>query len=143
MSQYQEKLQLVDTLKAPVIEMGRRLGYEVAENYDLGAGPIHIAWIFKPGSECLPDMRLGFVCLTEFSNSSINEAIARALLNLIDKLVFVVPSESIAKMVSNSITDTIPEKPSLVQLRKYVTVVTPSMLTSKSDVQGARRRRTE
>jgi len=55
----------------------------------------------------------------------------------------VVPSESIAKMVSNSITDTIPEKPSLVQLRKYVTVVTPSMLTSKSDVQGARSRRTE
>ncbi len=43
--------------------MGRRLGYEVVENYDLGAGPIHIAWIFKPGSECLPDMRLGFVCL--------------------------------------------------------------------------------
>src|SRR6266487_2062616 len=118
-------------------------GYEVVENYDLGAGPIHIAWIFKPGSECLPDMRLGFVCLTEFSNSSINEAITRAMLNLIDKLVFIVVSESIARKVSNSINDTIPEKPSLIQLRKYVTVFTPSMLTSKSDVQGARSHRTE
>src|SRR6266487_4476814 len=30
-----------------------------------------------------------------------------------------------------------------IQLRKYVTVFTPSMLTSKSDVQGARSHRTE
>ena len=140
MSQYQEKLQLIDTLKVPVIQMGRSLGYDVVENYDLGAGPIHVAWIFKPGSECLPDMRLGFVCLTEFSNSSINEAIARAMLNLIDKLVFIVVSESIAKKVSNSITDILPEKPSLVQLRKYVTVLIPSMLISKDDVRDIRSR---
>jgi hypothetical protein len=89
----QERVQSIDTLKAPIIQMGRDLGYEVVENHDLGAGPVHITWVFKPGSESLPDIRLGFICLTEFSNSSINEGIARAMLNLIDKLVFVVPTE--------------------------------------------------
>src|SRR5215210_8156228 len=87
----QEGLQLIDTLKAPIIRMGRDLGYEVIENYDLGAGPIHVTWVFKPGgSESLPDMRLGFICLTKeeyYLESSLNESIARAMLNLIDKLV--------------------------------------------------------
>lgn len=90
----QQQLQMIDTLKAPVIEMGRNLGYEVVENYDLGAGPIHVCWIFKPGSESLPDMRLGFICIPEVkegdissfsspqSQFPINEAIARAMINL-------------------------------------------------------------
>ena len=72
----QERLQLIDTFKAPIIQMGRDLGYEVIENYDLGAGPIHVTWVFKPGgSESLPDMRLGFICLTKeyYSESSLNE----------------------------------------------------------------------
>jgi hypothetical protein len=78
--------------------MGRDLGFEVIENYDLGAGPIHVTWVFKPGSESLPDMRLGFICITkEYSEYSLNESIARAMLNLIDKLVLVVPSESMTK----------------------------------------------
>ena len=143
MSQYQEKAQLIDTLKAPIIEMGRSLGYEVIENYNLGAGPIHIAWIFKPGnSNALPDIRIGFVCLTETSQFSINEAVARALLSLMDKLVLVVPSESMTKTVSDSL-ESILERPSILQLRKYVTVLTPSTLTSKVGVQGARSKRTE
>lgn len=37
------------SLKAPIIEIGKRSGYEVVENYDLGAGPIDVAWILKPG----------------------------------------------------------------------------------------------
>ena len=37
-----ERLQMIDTLKAPIIQMGRDLGYEVIENHDLGAGPVHI-----------------------------------------------------------------------------------------------------
>ena len=57
------RLQMNDTLKAPIIEMGRNLG--VVENYDLGAGPIHVCWTFKPGSESLPDIRLGFICIPE------------------------------------------------------------------------------
>ena len=79
------------------------MGYEVIENHDLGAGPVHVVWLFKPGSESLPDMRLGFICLTEFSNSSINEGIARAMLKLIDKLVFVVPIETMTKEVKDAI----------------------------------------
>ncbi len=133
-----ERLQMIDTLKAPIIQMGRSLGYEVIENHDLGAGPVHITWVFKPGSESLPDMRLGFICLTEFSNSSINEGIARAMLNLIDKLVFVVPSEAMTGKVKNAI-ESMPDK-SILQLRKYVTVVTPSTLASKSGIKGARER---
>lgn len=134
-----ERLQMIDTLKAPIIQMGRSLGYEVVENYDLGAGPVHVAWIFKPGSESMPDMRLGFICLTEFSNSSINEGIARAMLNLIDKLVFVVPSEAMTGKVKDAI-ESMPDK-SILQLRKYVTVVTPSTLVSKSGIKGVHDRK--
>jgi len=134
----QERLQMIDTLKAPIIQMGRDQGYEVVENYDLGAGPVHVAWVFKPGSESLPDMRLGFICLTEFSDSSINEGIARAMLNLVDKLVFVVPTETMTGQVKEAI-ESMPDK-SILQLRKYVTVLTPSTLVSKTGIQGARER---
>jgi hypothetical protein len=142
----QKRLQLIDTLKAPIIQIGRDLGYEVIENYDLGAGPIHVTWIFKPGgSESLPDMRLGFICLTAgeeeeeyYSESSLNESIARAMLNLIDKLVLVVPSESMTKKISDSI-ESMPDK-SILQLRKYITVLTSSTLVPKTDIKGARER---
>jgi hypothetical protein len=136
----QEKLQIIDTLKAPIIQMGRDMGYEVIENHDLGAGPVHIVWLFKPGSESLPDMRLGFICLTEgFSNSSINEGIARAMLNLVDKLVFVVPTETMTKQVKDAI-ESMPDR-SILQLRKYITVLTPSTLVSKRGIKGASERR--
>ena len=136
----QERLHLIDTLKAPIIQMGRDLGCEVIENYDLGAGPIHVTWVFKPGSESLPDMRLGFICLTKeyYSESSLNESIARAMLNLIDKLVLVVPSESMTKKISDSVKS-MPDK-SILQLRKYITVLTSSTLVSKTDIKGARER---
>lgn len=137
----QKRLQLIDTLKAPIIQMGRDLGYEVIENYDLGAGPIHVTWVFKLGGlESLPDMRLGFICLTEeyYSESSLNESIARAMLNLIDKLVLVVPSESMTKKISDSI-ESMPDR-SILQLRKYITVLTLSTLVSKTDIKGARER---
>ena len=139
----QKRLQLIDTLKAPIIQMGRDLGYEVIENYDLGAVPIHVTWVFKPGGlESLPDMRLGFICLTAgeeyYSESSLNESIARAMLNLIDKLVLVVPSESMTKSISDSI-ESMPDK-SILQLRKYITVLTSSTLVSKTDIKGARER---
>ena len=136
----QEKLQTIDTLKAPIIQIGRDMGYEVIENHDLGAGPVHIVWLFKPGSESLPDMRLGFICLTEgFSNSSINEGIARAMLNLVDKLVFVVPTETMTKQVKDAI-ESMPDR-SILQLRKYITVLTPSTLVSKRGIKGASERR--
>jgi hypothetical protein len=136
----QERLQMIDTLKAPIIEMGRNLGYEIVENYDLGGGPIHVCWIFKAGdSESLPDMRLGFICMPEFTSEfSLNEAIARAMINLVDKLVIVVPSETMTKTISDSI-ESMPDN-SILQLRKYVTVLTPSTLVSKTGIKGARER---
>jgi hypothetical protein len=138
-----QRLQMIDTLKAPIIEMGRNFKYEVVENYDIGGGPIHVCWIFKPGSESLPDMRLGFICIPEEEESpqlqfSLNESIARAMVNLIDKLVLVVPSEIMTKKISDSI-ESMPDK-SILQLRKYITVLTPSTLVSKSGIKGARER---
>jgi hypothetical protein len=148
--QSQQRLQMIDTLKAPIIEMGHNLGYEVVENYDLGAGPIHVCWTFKPGSESLPDIRLGFMCIPEVvkgdissfsspqSQFSLNQSIARAIINLMDKLVLVVPSEEMTKKISDSI-ESMPDR-SILQLRKYVTVLTPSTLVSKTGVKGARER---
>jgi hypothetical protein len=136
----QKKLQMIDTLKAPIIERGRSLGYEVIENYDVyGAGVIHVVWLFKPGgSESLPDMKLGFICLTEYSEFSLNLAIARALLNVIDKLVIVVPEESMTKPIKDSI-ESMPQS-SILQLRKYITVLTPTTLVSKTGIAGSKDR---
>ena len=80
--------------------MGKNLlvEVEVTENYDQGAGPIDVLWTFKPGSEALPDIRMGFVCIpttsTEYSESLVNEIIIKSIMNLVDKLVIVVPSEN-------------------------------------------------
>lgn len=131
---------MTDTLNALVIQMGRDLGYEVIENHDLVAGPVHTAWVFKLGSESLSRMHLGFIYLTEFSNSSLNKAIARALLNLIDKLVFIVPTETMTGQVKHAI-ESIPDK-SKLQLRKCVIVLTPSTLVSKTGISGAHERDT-
>ncbi|MGH9986842.1 MAG: hypothetical protein ACRD8W_23090, partial [Nitrososphaeraceae archaeon] len=135
-----ERQQLIDTLIAPIIKIGKDSGYEIAENYDLGAGPVHVVWTIKPGSDSLPDIRLGFICITDYNESTINEVIGRAMFNLIDKLVIVVPSESLTKQVSDSIK--LMPSTSMLQLRKYVTVLTPSTLVGKTNVKG-RERETE
>ena len=112
------------------------------ENYDQGAGPIDVLWTFKPGSEALPDIRIGFVCLSttieDYSESTINEIIIKSMMNLVDKLVIVVPSENMTKKISDSI-ESMPDK-SILQLRKYITVLTSSTLVSKTDTKGARER---
>src|SRR5215207_1524002 len=138
----QERQQMIETLKAPIIQMGKNvLGIEVTENYDQGAGPIDVLWTFKPGSEALPDIRLGFVCLSpitteDYSESLVNEIIIKSMMNLIDKLVIVVPSENMTKKISDSI-ESMPNN-SFLQLRKYVTVSTPSTLVPKTDILGPR-----
>src|SRR5215217_8716665 len=126
----QERQQMIETLKAPIIQMGKNLlvGVEVIENYDQGAGPIDVLWTFKPGSEALPDMRMGFVCIptitttttNDYSESLVNEIIIKSMMNLVDKLVIVVPSENMAKKISDSIESM--SNSSFLQLRKYVTV---------------------
>ena len=144
----QERKQMTETLKAPIIQLGKNLlGVEVIENYDQGAGPIDVLWTFKPGSEALPDIRMGFVCIPiipttadedNYSESTINEIIIKSMMNLVDKLVIVVSSENIAKRISDSI-ESMPNS-SFLQLRKYVTVLTPSTLVSKTDVLRSRER---
>ena len=135
----QERQQIIETLKAPIIQMGKNLlvGVEVTENYDQSAGPIDVLWTFKPGSEVLPDIRMGFVCIPmtseeDYSKSLVNEIIIKSMMNLVDKLVIVVPSENMTKKISDSI-ESMPNS-SFLQLRKYVTVLTPSTLVSKTDI---------
>ena len=99
---------------------------------------MHVTWVLKPGSESLPDMRLGFMCLTEFSNELINEAVARAMLNLVDKLVFLVPNEAMTSQIKDAI-QSMPDR-SILQLRKYITALTPSTLVSKQGIKGAKER---
>jgi hypothetical protein len=138
----QERRQIIETLKASIIQIGKNvLGIEVTENYDQGAGPIDVLWTFKPGSEALPDIRMGFVCLSpitteDYSESLVNEIIIKSMMNLIDKLVIVVPSENMTKKISDSI-ESMPNN-SFLQLRKYVTVLTPSTLVPKTDILGPR-----
>ena len=115
--------------------------------YDQGAGPIDVLWTFKPGSEALPYMRMGFVCIPttitteDYSESRINEIIIKSLMNLIDKLIIVVPSENMIKKISDSLKS-MPNS-SFLQLRKYVTVLTPSTLVPKTDVLRSRERKEE
>jgi hypothetical protein len=60
----QKRRQIIEPLKTPVIQLGKSIeGVEVIENYDQGAGPLDVLWTFKPGSEALPDIRMGFVCI--------------------------------------------------------------------------------
>jgi hypothetical protein len=145
----QERKQMTETLKAPIIQLGKNLlGVEVIEDYDQGAGPIDVLWTLKPGSEALPDIRLGFVCLPiitttakdedNYSESTINEIIIKSMMNLVDKLVIVAPTENIAKRISDSI-ESMPNS-SFLQLRKYVTILTPSTLVSKTDILRSRER---
>ena len=133
---------ILPTLKAPIIELGKSSGYDVVENYDLGAGPIDIAWIFKPGMpelDPLPDLRIGFVCLLEYSELAVNLAISKSMLNLIDKLILVTLTDKIAKEVRDSIEKG-NSSSSIFQLRKYITVLTPSTLVNKSGVLGTKGR---
>src|SRR5215203_7088066 len=140
----QERGQIIETLKAPIIQLGKSIGVEVIENYDQGAGPIDVLWTFKPGSEALPDMRMGFVCIPtitttteeDYSESIVNEIIIKSMMNLVDKLVIVVSSENMTKKISNSL-ESMPNS-SFLQLRKYVTVLTPSTLVSKTDILSSR-----
>ena len=142
---FEERQQMIETLKAPIIQIGKNLlvGAEVTENYDQGAGPIDVLWTFKPGSEALPDIRMGFVCLTYeyYSESLVNEIIIKSIMNLVDKLVIVVPSENMTKKISDSI-ESMPNS-SILQLRKYVTVLTPSTLVSKTDILSSREKQQE
>jgi hypothetical protein len=137
-----EMRQIIETLKAPIIQLGKNIGIEIIEDYDQGAGPIDVLWTFKPGSEALPDIRMGFVCIPttitteDYSESTINEIIIKSMMNLVDKLVIVVPTENITKIISDSI-NSMPNS-SFLQLRKYVTILTPSTLVSKTDILDSR-----
>ncbi len=69
-------------------------------------------------------------------NNILQEWLFQYRTNAANRLV--VPSESMTKKISDSI-ESMPDK-SILQLRKYITVLTPSTLTSKTGIMGARKR---
>ena len=91
---------------------------------------------------------MGFVCIPiittaeeDYSEFTINEIIIKSMMNIVDKLVIVVPAENMAKRIIDSI-ESMPNS-SFLQLRKYVTVLTPSTLVPKTDVLRSRERKEE
>jgi hypothetical protein len=58
------------------------------------------------------------------------------MMNLVDKLIIVVPSENMIKKISDSIKS-MPNS-SFLQLRKYVTALTPSTLVPKTNILDSR-----
>ena len=57
---------------------------------------------------------------------------------MIDRLVIVVPRESMTKQIKESI-EFMPQD-SILQLRKYITVLTPITLISKAGIGGSKER---
>jgi hypothetical protein len=60
------------------------------------------------------------------------------MLNLMDKLILVVPTETMTKPIKDSI-ESMPQN-SILQLRKYITVLTPGTLVSKVGIGGSKER---
>ncbi len=69
-------------------------------------------------------------------NNILQEWLFQHRTNAANRLV--VPSESMTKKISDSI-ESMPDR-SILQLRKYITVLTLSTLVSKTDIKGARER---
>jgi hypothetical protein len=92
-----------------------------------------LPWSKKLELPSLPNIRVGFVFVQEYSESVINRVIAKSILNLIYKLIIVVASEKMTNSISQSIERNL-SKSSILQLRKYLTVLTPSTLVDKPGV---------
>jgi hypothetical protein len=124
------KSQISSSLKTSIIDIGTKSGYDVYKDYDVGAGPIDVVWTLKPGrSELLPlsDLKIGFIFLKECSESTINLTLARSILNLMDKLIILVQSDSEIKQVRDSLGRK-GDGSALVQLSNYVSIITPKDL---------------
>jgi hypothetical protein len=98
-----------------LVEAGEEKGFEVEQNAEYGAGPIHVVWNINV-HRALPNVKFGFIVLGEeeeggskdtddnqLSLRKIEEATFRGIRSGLDKVYLVTENEEMAKSVSGKI----------------------------------------
>ncbi len=103
---------------------GRTLNFEVQSAVDIGAGEIDVVWTKKDHPN-LPSFKLGFFFCpaeNEVPLDYIAQNIAKALLSVCDKAVFVVSNEAALKSIKGKIA-ALDSIGGILQLKKYAHAV--------------------
>jgi len=108
---------------------GRALNYEVQSAVDIGAGEIDIIWTKKDHPN-LPTFKLGFFLCPkggEISADFLTQSVAKALLSVCDKAIFLVHDDSSLKSVKGKI-QALDAIGGVLQLKKYAHAITSDEL---------------
>ncbi len=103
---------------------GRTLGFEVQSAVDIGAGEMDVVWTKKDHPN-LPTFKLGFFFCPaddEVPIDYITRSIAKAILSVCDKAIFVVSDEAASKSVKGKIA-ALDSIGGILQLKKYAHAV--------------------
>ncbi|MGZ4920735.1 MAG: hypothetical protein ACXV3U_00860 [Halobacteriota archaeon] len=113
-----------ETLRNECKAVGRTLEFEVQAAVDIGAGEIDMVWTKKDHPN-LPTFKLGFFFCPaedEVSLDYITRSVAKAILSVCDKAIFVVSDEAALKSVKGKIA-ALDSIGGLLQLKKYAHAV--------------------
>jgi len=108
---------------------GRALNYEVQSAVDIGAGEIDVIWTRKDHAN-LPTFKLGFfLCSTggEVPTDFLTQSVAKALLSVCDKTIFLVRDDASLKSVKGKI-QALDAIGGVLQLKKYAHAITSDEL---------------
>jgi len=108
---------------------GRALNYEVQSAVDIGAGEIDVIWTRKDHAN-LPTFKLGFfICPTggEVPTDFLTQSVAKALLSVCDKAIFLVHDDASLKSVKGKI-QALDAIGGVLQLKKYAHAITSDEL---------------
>ena len=107
---------------------GRALNYEVQSAVDIGAGEIDVIWTRKDHAN-LPTFKLGFFfCpMGEIPTDFLTQSVAKALLSVCDKAIFLVHDEASLKSVKGKI-HALDSIGGVLQLKKYAHAITSDEL---------------
>ena len=108
---------------------GRALNYEVQSAVDIGAGEIGVIWTRKDHAN-LPTFKLGFfICPTggEVPTDFLTQSVAKALLSVCDKAIFLVHDDASLKSVKGKI-QALDAIGGVLQLKKYAHAITSDEL---------------
>ncbi|MGA3199466.1 MAG: hypothetical protein ABSD89_08680 [Halobacteriota archaeon] len=108
---------------------GRALNYDVQSAVDIGAGEIDVVWTKKEHPN-LPTFKLGFfLCPTggEIATDFLTQSVAKALLSVCDKAIFLVRDDASLKSVRGKI-QALDAIGGVLQLKKYAHAITSDEL---------------
>jgi hypothetical protein len=108
---------------------GRALNYEVQSAVDIGAGEIDVIWTRKDHAN-LPTFKLGFFfCPTggEVPMDFLTQSVAKALLSVCDKAIFLVRDDASLKSVKGKI-QALDAIGGVLQLKNYAHAITSDEL---------------